>query len=158
MLEQLSQEKIKENWKRYKSDLEIAFTSSEGANIVTGDGSQNIYKVIYNSLINPSDPDMHLWIDDDNDYLLLTQLQICEYTDKKTLVLFALTRTKDVDSETILKRWLDGFPIITSHARNHNCEGIFGYTDLEYFIKIVKQIAEATKQKIVTRYQFIFPL
>jgi len=158
MLELLNQENIKENWKKYKSNLETAFTSSEGTNIVTGDGSQDIYKVIYNNLINPFNTDMHLWIDGDDDYLLLTQIQICDFTDKKTLVLFALTRTNDINNETIIKRWLDGFPIITNHARNHNCEGIFGYTDLKYFIKITQQIAKVTKQKIVTRYQFIFPL
>jgi hypothetical protein len=158
MLELLSQENIKENWKRYKSDLETSFTSSEGSYIVTGEGSQNIYKVIYNNLINPFNTDMHLWIDDDDDYLLLTHIQIHEFTDIKTLVIFALTRIKDVDRETILKRWVDGLPIIATHARNHNCEGIFGYTDLEYFTKIVKNLVEASKQKIITRYQFIFPL
>ena len=158
MLELLSQENIKENWKRYKSDLETSFTSSEGSYIVTGEGSEDIYKVIYNNLINPFNTDMHLWIDGDDDYLLLTQIQICEFTDRKTLVIFALTRTNDIDNETIIKRWLDGFPIITTHARNHNCEGIFGYTDLEYFTKIVKKLVEVSKQKIVTRYQFLFPL
>ena len=158
MLELLSQENIKENWKRYKSDLETSFTSSEGSYFVTGRGSEDIYKVIYKNLINPFNTSMHLWIDDDNDYLLLTQIQVSEFTDKQTLVLFALTRIKDVDSETILKRWIDGMTVITAHARNHNCEGIFGFTDLEYFNKIVKYLVKVTKQKIITRYHFIFPL
>jgi len=158
MLKLLSKENIKENWKRYKSELETAFTSSEGSHFVTGKGSQNIYKVIYKNLLNPFNTDMHLWIDDDDDYLLLTQIQFHEFTNKQTLVLFALTRIKDVDSETILKRWLDGMPIMTAFARNHNCDGIFGYTDLEYFSKIVKDLVEVTKQKIDTRYHFIFPL
>ena len=156
MLEQLSQEKIKENWKKYKSDLETAFVSSEGTNIVTGDGSQDIYTVIYNRLINPSDPDMHLWSEGNEDYIVLTQLQECEITGKQTLVLFSATRTQDVDKDLLGERYYEAYVSISKFARDHNCVGMYCYSDLEYFLELAKTTKDWTN--VITRYHFIFPL
>ena len=69
---------------------------------------------------------------------LLTYIQVCEFTEIKTLLLFSLTRTKEVDKETIIQRWIDGFPIITTFAIQNDCKGVTAYTDLDYFIKVAK--------------------
>ena len=158
MLKLLSQRKIKENWKIYKEHLKTASESTEGGGVLTDGGSEEYLKGIYGRLMNPFNQSMHLWIEEDNDYLLLTHIQTCEFTERKTLVLFSLTRTKDVDKETIAKRWFDGYPIITEFAKENECLGIFGYSDLEYFIKIAKEVSESTNQKIITRYQYYVPL
>ena len=158
MLKLLNPRQIKENWSTYKEHLRTASETTEGGSILTDDGSEEYLKGIYGRLMNPFDQVMHLWIDDDDEYLLLTHIQTCEFTGRQTLVLFSLTRTKDVDKETVTQRWLDGYPVITSHARANKCVGIIGYTDLEYFIKIAKEVAEATKQEIIIRYQYYVPL
>jgi hypothetical protein len=154
----LSPHKVKENWEVYKEHLVTASEATEGGAVLTKGGSEKYLQGIYDRLMNPFSQVMHLWIDDDDEYLLLTHIQICEFTERKTLVLFSLTRTKDVDKETVAQRWLDGYPVIAGHARANKCEGIIGYTDLEYFIKIAKEVSEATNQKIITRYQYYVPL
>ena len=158
MLKLLSQRKIKENWKIYKEHLKTASEATEGGGVLTAGGSEEYLKGIYGRLMGSFNQSMHLWIEEDDDYLLLTHIQTCEFTERKTLVLFSLTRTKDVDKETVAQRWLDGYPVIVGHAKENKCLGIFGYSDLEYFIKIAKEVSEATKQEIITRYQFYFPL
>ena len=158
MLKQVTQVKVKENWELYKEHLVTASEATEGGSLFTGGSSEQYLKSVYAKLVNPFNQVMHLWIDDDDDYLLLTHIQICEFTGRQTLVLFSLTRTKVVDKETVAQRWLDGYPVIAGHARANSCEGIIGYTDLEYFIKRAKEVSEATNQKIITRYQFYVPL
>ncbi len=157
MLKLLSQRKIKEGWKKYKTHIETAMTSSEGG-LVVSQGPEDIYKSIFERLMNPFNTSMHLWIDNNDDYLLLTHIQTCEFTGKRTLVLFSLTRTEDVDKETITKRWFDGYQIISEFSKENKCSGILGYTDLEYFIKIAKEVSESTNQKILIRYQYYVPL
>jgi len=158
VLKLLSQRKIKENWKIYKEHLITASEATEGGCIITEGASEKYLKGIYGRLINPFNQTMHLWTEEDDDYLLLTHIQTCEFTERKTLVLFSLTRTKDVDKETVAQRWLDGYPAIVGHAKENKCLGIFGYSDLEYFIKIAKEVSKATKQEIITRYQYYVPL
>ena len=67
---------------------------------------------------------MHLWIEDDEDYLLLTHIQTCEFTERKSLVLFSLTRTKDVNPFEVTQRWFDGYPVITKFAKENKCSHI----------------------------------
>lgn len=158
MLKLLDQRKVKENWEVYKEHLITASEATEGGAILTEGGSEKYLKNIYGRLLNPFNQSMHLWIDDDDDYLLLTHIQVCEFTERKTLVIFSLNRIKDVDKSTILQRWFDGYPIIEKFAKDNKCLGIFGYSDLEYFTKIVKELNKTDQVKIITRYQFYFPL
>jgi hypothetical protein len=159
MLNLLDQGKIKENWEStYMQQLEETFEATEGGNVFADGSSENYLKGIYSRLMNPFNQTMHLWIDGEEDYLLLTHIQTCEFTARKTLVLFAVTRTNDVDKETIAKRWMDGYFVIAKHAKENQCVGIIGYTDLEYFIEIVKEISASVNQPIITRYQYYTPL
>jgi len=156
MLELLTPENIKENWKRYKENLEVAFTSSEGTNFVTGEGLEDIYKVIYNNLTNPFSQTMHLWSEGEEDYIVLTQLQESDSTGKRSLVLFSATRTEDVNEETVANRYYEAYQTISKFARDKDCEGMYCYSDLDYFAELAQQTKEWTN--VITRYQFLFPI
>ena len=41
-------------------------------------------------------------------------------------------------------------------ARVQNCEGMYCYSDLDYFAELAEQTKEWTN--VITRYQFLFPL
>ena len=156
MLKLLSQENIKENWEQYKFLLKQAFTSSEGTNILTGEGLEDIYKVIYNKLTNPFSHEMHLWSEGEGDYIVLTQIQISDITDKQTLLLFSATRTEEVDKDTLMQRYYEAYQTISKFAKERNCEGMYCYSDLDYFAELAEQTKEWTN--VITRYQFLFPL
>ena len=156
MLKQISQKKIEENWEEYKEHIETAFVSTEGGHLLTTKGSKDIYKVIFGQLTNPFINIMHLWIDDTEDYLLLTQLQRCGFTGKKTLVLTSNTRTKEVDEETRTRWYYDTYKTISKFAKENDCVGMYCYSDLDYFAKMAKETQEWSN--VITRYQFYFPL
>ena len=158
MLKLLSQRKIKKDWETYKPQLLEAMSSTDGGLFFFSENTDNILKNIYRRLMNPFNTIMNLWIDNDHEYLLLTYIQICEFTDTKTLLLFSLTRTKDVDNSTILKRWVDGYPVMKNFGKEHNCKGITAFTDLPYFTKIAENLAESNDLKIITRYQYFVPI
>ena len=156
MLKQLSQKNVKENWEEYKAHIETAFVSTAGGHLLTSGGPEDIYKVIYGLLINPFNNTTHLWRDDTEDYLLLTEIQECSYTGKRTLVLTSNTRTKDVDDETRSKWYFDSYKIVGNFAKENKCVGMYCYSDLDYFAKMAKETQEWSK--VITRYQFYFPL
>ena len=106
--------------------------------------------------MNPFNQVMHLWVENNNEYLLLTKLQICEFTERKTLVLYSLYRIKDVDKETLSERYFEAYKTITKFARENKCVGMFCISDLDYFAELAKETQEWTN--VVTRYQFYFPL
>ena len=158
MIKQLSQKKIKENWKIYKEQIKTSMVSTDGGLFCFKGNIEQTLKGIYNRLMNPFNHKMNLWIDNEDEYLLVTYIQICEFTEKKTLLLFSLTRTKDVDKETIIQRWIDGYPIIASFAKQNYCEAITAYTDLDYFVKVAKELGKSIKQEIIIRYQYYVSL
>jgi hypothetical protein len=156
MLKQLSQRKIKENWEKYRTHIETAMTSSEGGFIFSDGGSEQSFKEIYGRLLNPFNQAMHLWSEGDEDYIVLTQLQICEFTERRTLVLFSSTRTKDVDKDLLEERYYEAYKSISKFARDNKCVGMICYSDLDYFAELAKKTKEWTN--VITRYQFYFPL
>tara|TARA_Y100000034_G_C6693039_1_gene305242 strand:- start:155 stop:628 length:474 start_codon:yes stop_codon:yes gene_type:complete len=156
MLRLLSQKEIKENWEEYRTHIETAFISTEGGNILSSGGTNDIYKDIYGRLMNPFNQVMHLWSEGDEDYIVLTQLQACEFTGKRTLVLFSATRTKDVDKETLSERYFEAYKSISKFAKENKCVGMICYSDLDYFAEMAKQTKDWTN--VITRYQFYFPL
>jgi hypothetical protein len=156
MLKQVSQREIKENWEFYKEQIKVAFTSSEGGIIFTDNSSEQGLREIYERLINPFNHTMHLWSEGEDNYIAMTQLQVCEFTDQKTLVLFSCTRTKDVDKEKLEQIWFDCYNVISEFARSNSCLGMICYSDLEHFAEMAKKTQEWSK--VHTRYQFYFPL
>ena len=99
---------------------------------------------------------MDLWVEREGNYIVLTQLQVCSFTGKKTLVLNSCTRVKDVDKETVAERYLDMYKTLSKFAIHNKCVGMFMYTDLDYYAERVEETRELTNA--VTRYQFFFPL
>jgi hypothetical protein len=155
MLRLLSQRKIKENWKKYRTHIETAMTSSEGG-LIEAEGPKDIYKSIFEMLMNPFNQSTHLWSEGDEDYIVLTTLQICGFTGRKTLVLFSSTRTKDVDKDLLDERYFEAYKSISKFARDNKCVGMYCYSDLDYFAELAEQTKEYTN--VITRYQFYFPL
>ena len=156
MLKLLSQRDIKDNWEVYKEHLITASEATEGGSILTDGGSEKYLKGVYGRLMNPFNQTMHLWIEDDDEYLLLTQLQGCEFTERRTLVLYSLYRIKDVDKETLSERYFEAYKVISKFAKDNKCVGMFCYSDLDYFAEMAKQTKDWTN--VITRYQFYFPL
>ena len=156
MLKLLTQKKIKENWETYKSHIETAFVSTEGGHLLTSNSSKDIYKNIYGRLMNPFNHDMNLWVSENENYILLTQIQECEFTGRKTIILSSGTRTKDVDEETRDQWYQDIYSTISKFGKEHGCVAMYCFSDLDYFA----EMAEKTKEwsKVITRYQFYFPL
>ena len=69
MLKLVSQRKIKENWKTYKEQVRDAMVSTDGALAFVEGKTEETLKGIYSRLMNPFSHQMHLWIDDDDEYL-----------------------------------------------------------------------------------------
>jgi len=155
VLKQLSQRKIKEGWEKYRTHIETAMTSSEGG-LVVAQGSKDIYTGIFERLMNPFSHLMQLWSEGEEDYIVLTQLQVCEFTEKRTLVLFSSTRTKDVDKDLLDERYYEAYKSISKFAKDNKCVGMLCYSDLDYFAEMAKETKEWTN--VITRYQFYFPL
>ena len=156
MLKLLSQKNIKENWKTYKPQIEKAFTSSEGSHLITSTESVDIYKTIYGRLMNPFNEDTHLWVSQNNNYLLLTQIQECEFTGRRTIILESGTRLKDVDTKTRDNWYHDIHNSVSKFAKERGCVAMYVFSDLDYFVKVAKKTKEWSN--VITRYQFYFPL
>jgi hypothetical protein len=156
MLKLLTQKKIKENWETYKPHIETAFVSTEGGQLLTSNSSKDIYKNIYGRLMNPFNHNTHLWISENENYLLLTEIQECMFTGRRTITLSSGTRIKDVDEETKDQWYHDIYNTILKFGKEHNCVGMYCFSDLDYFV----ELAEKTKEwsKVITRYQFYLPL
>ena len=99
---------------------------------------------------------MHLWSEGEGDYIVLTQIQISDITEKQTLLLFSATRTEEVNKDTLTERYYEAYQTISKFAREQNCEGMYCFSDLDYFAELAKQTKEWTN--VIIRYQFLFPL
>ena len=156
MLEVISQRKIKKNWEKYKEIIRIACTSSEGARVFTDNGSESFMKEIYGRLMNPFNQAMHLWSEGNEDYILLTHIEVFNITGLKVLTLYSYTRVNEIDKETLAQRWFEAYKSVASFAKDSGCAGMLCYSDLEYFAEMAKKTQEWSK--VNTRYQFYFPL
>ena len=156
MLKQLSQRKIKENWEKYKPHIETAFERLIKEQEYTDSEMEELYNGVFERLMNPFNHIMQLWIEGEEDYVVLTQLQVCEFTRRQTLILFSSTRTKDVDKEKVSQRYYEAYKTISKFARDNYCVGMFCISDLDYFAELAEKSKEWTN--VITRYQFYFPL
>ena len=156
MLQRIKPEEIEKNWDKYKANIKKAFEATDGGALIMSDSKKDFYKYTYDRLVNPLQNSMTLWVEGEENYVVLTQLQKCSFTGKKTLVLNTCTRTKDVDKETVAGRYLDMFKTLSKFAVHNKCVGIYMYSDLDYYAKRVEETRELTNA--ITRYQFYFPL
>jgi len=160
MLKLLDQRNIKENWEEYKTYIEKAYTSTEGSNLLTSNSSIDVYKTIYGKLMNPFNDETHLWISKNKDYLLLTQIQECEFTGRRTLLIESGTRIKfgrEFSNKETRDNWYyNNYITFSKFAKERNCEAIYTFSDLDYFARIGEQLKKRTN--VITRYQFYFPL
>ena len=101
MLQLIKPEEIEKNWDKYKANIKKAFEATDGGALIMSDSNKDFYKYTYDRLVNPFQNSMTLWVEGEENYVVLTQLQKCSFTGKKTLVLNACTRVKDVEKETV---------------------------------------------------------
>lgn len=132
-----------------------ALNSSTGAQHTIGYHSEAL-KNIFQKLTNPFNSTMQLWVfeSDDIDYVVLTQIQVCEFTGRQSLLWFSSTRLRDIDFNVMAQAYKEGEEALTKFAEDNNCEGISGYTDLEYFKKRVNEDWPDS----ITRYFFYLPI
>ena len=154
MFKKLERDEILYDWDSYRELILQALNESVGAKETIG-FSDNAIDKIFKKLTNPFNTSMQLWIQksDDLNYVVLTQIQKCEFTQRRSLLWFSSTRARDLDTETVLQAYQEGEEHLKQFAKANQCEGISGYSDLEYFAKKVKEDWGA-----ITRYFFYLPL
>ena len=137
MIKQKSIREITENWQEYREPIKQAFSSTPGG-LAMGGGKYDDYEhIIKLKLTNPFNTSMQLWTsesDSEVNYIVLTKLQVCEFSQIKTMLLFSGTRVNDVEELTMQEAYADGYVALTSFAQKHNCEAILAYSDLDYFV------------------------
>ena len=151
---------ITQDWENYREPIKKAFVMSPGALAMRKDVEyEQIEKSIKLKLTNPFQKLMQLWISEENgeiNYVVLTTIQKCEYSNNKTLCWYAFNRLKDVEEAEKDKAYLEGYQVLTEYALNENCVGIIGYTDLDYFKDRQKELKEWTS--VVHRHLLYLPL
>lgn len=154
MFKKLERDEILSDWDYYQKFVLEALNSSVGAKETIG-FSDNAIDKIFKKLTNPFNTSMQLWIQksDDLNYVILTQIQKCEFTQRRSLLWFSITRARDLDTETMIQAYQEAEKELKQFAKDNQCEGISGYSDLEYFAKKVKEDWGA-----ITRYFFYLPL
>lgn len=157
MFRRVNEKEIAEKWDNvFQPAIHLSLNSSAGA-IQTIGYHENAIKNIFNKLTNPFNATMQLWVaeSDDIDYVVLTQGQVCEFTGRKSLLIFASTRLRDIDSQTKLQGFQEAVKVITEFAITNDCEGISGYTDLAY---VKDKVVEAWPEPSTTRHFFYLPI
>tara|TARA_Y100000310_G_scaffold312270_1_gene359411 strand:- start:416 stop:940 length:525 start_codon:yes stop_codon:yes gene_type:complete len=170
MFKQLDREEILYDWDFYQGYIHDALNASVGAKEMIGQNEKSIEK-IFKKLTNPFNSTMQLWVQETDheidvvhnipvkdlsyvNYLVLTQIQICEFTGRKSLLWFSCTRVREVDTGTMIQAYQEGEHELKLFAIAHDCEGISGYSDLDYYAKRVKEDWVGA----ITRHFFYLPL
>lgn len=152
-IRQVNHNEIVEKWEEYKEPIIKALTSSEGANIIIG-YSDSAIKNIYKKLTNPFNPSMQLWVESETKYIGITQLQQCEFTGRRSLLWFSITRLEDIEPSEVDTIYKEGHKILKEFALQNKCEAMVGYTDLDYLAKKLK----FDMPEMVIRYYLYLPI
>lgn len=156
MFFRVEKEEIEEKWySLFESAVHLALNASTGAHQTIGYHKDAI-KNIYNKLTNPFNTSMQLWVaeTDDVNYVMLTQIQVCEFTGRRSLLWFSWTRIREIDTVAMIQAYEEGEQALKQFAKDNNCEGISGYTDLEY----LKNKVQEDWPDASTRYFFYLPI
>lgn len=159
MLKQKSIKEIAENWQEYREPVKRAFFATPGGLAMGGDKYDDFEHIIKLKLTNPFNTSMQLWSSEEDgevNYIVLTKLQICEFSQIKSLLLFTGTRVNDVEELTMQEAYADGYVALTSFAQKHNCEAIMAYSDLDYFVDKIK--TTSFFDGVIKRNFFYLPL
>ena len=159
MLKQKSIKEIAENWQEYREPVKKAFFATPGGLAMGGDKYDDFEHIIKLKLTNPFNTSMQLWSSEEDgevNYIVLTKLQICEFSQIKSLLLFTGTRINDVEELTMQQAYADGYVALTSFAQKHNCEGIMAYSDLDYFVNKIN--TTSFFDGVIKRNFFYLPL
>ena len=80
MLQLIKPEEIEKNWDKYKANIKKDFEATDGGALIMSDSKKDFYSYIYNRLVNPFQNSMTLWVEGEENYVVLTQLQKCSFT------------------------------------------------------------------------------
>ena len=70
--------------------------------------------------------------------IALTKIQICEFTGRRSLLLYSVTRIRDMDEATTARMWTEAFMATSKFARGNSCERIVAYVELDYLVELAK--------------------
>ena len=145
MLNLISQRKIKNNWEFYKKHIIRALGDTYGDKLDQG------LKVIFGKLMSPFKPDMHLWTNEE--YLILTNISVCEFTQRKSLMLYTFTRInwkqiENIKTEEDLKKYKvevfkvykDFYDITAKFAKDNDCYELVAFTPLDYIARMSRAV------------------
>jgi len=141
MVRQASLEEIQSDWEVWESALAEAMTTTPGGLVMGGNTFKVFAKNVYDRLTNPFNRSMQMWLafkDDEPCYMVLTQIQVCEFSEQKTLLWFSITRIRDVDTSTSLDLYFQGQKVVKKFAKDNGCVAIVGYSDLDYFTRLAE--------------------
>lgn len=156
MLKVIPQRKIKKDWEFYKEYITKALGNTYGDKLEEG------LKVIFGKLMSPFSPEMHLW--KNNNYIILTYIIQCEFTQRKSLMLYAFTKTdwSLPASREELNRYKaevfifykEFYDVTSSFALNNNCYELLAFTPLDHIAKM----ANVIEPQASINYTINFPL
>ena len=155
MIRRLGHAEIRKRWKEFEAPICTALTSSTGAKDTIG-YSAHAVKNIHKKLTNPFNSTMQLWEAGGGkvSYIVATQIQQCEFTGRRSLLWFSITRIEDIEPSEVAAVYKAGEKAFKKFALENKCEGICGYTDLDYFAKKV----QSDWPEAITRYYFYLPI
>lgn len=161
MIFQSTKNDLEFNWDFYRSEFFEAGSSNHSWSKNSGVFFQNHFELVFSRvLLELHAGSMQLWISCDQNhrdifyYLCLTHLQTDLFTRQKTLLIFAICRSDEVEEEKIDQLWIEAFREISKFASINNCSGLTAFTDLDHMVKKAKSLSD----KIIKRDFIYFPL
>ena len=159
MLQIISQRKIKNNWEFYKKHIIRALGDTYGDKLDKG------LKIIFGKLMSPFKPDMHLWTD--KEYLIVTYIHECVFTQRKSLTLYTFTRLnysklENINNKKDLKKYKvemfklykDFYDATSNFAKTNNCIEVIALSHLDHIARIFKVLNKDVK----ICYNITFPI
>ncbi|QDP49606.1 MAG: hypothetical protein Unbinned202contig1000_12 [Prokaryotic dsDNA virus sp.] len=159
MLKLIPQRKIKKDWEFYKKYIQKALRDT------FKDKEKEGLKVIFSKLMNPFNPDMHLW--SDNEYLIVTYIHECVFTQRKSLTLYTFTRLnysklENINNKEDLKKYKvemfklykDFYDATSNFAKTNNCIEVIALSHLDHIARIFKVL----NKDVEICYHITFPI
>jgi len=79
--------------------------------------------------------------------IALTRVQICEFTGRKTLLLYSVTRIQSISKEVTDRMWMEAFIATSKYAIARGCVGLVAITELDYLADKARNLGVDTKVK-----------
>ena len=91
---------------------------------------------------------MQLWVSydskkpDEINYLCITQITKCPFTNLKSLTIFSVIRTAEVEDEQLNLMWIEAFQQTAKFGLKNGCSNLLAVTGLEYMVQKAKFLSK----------------